>query len=77
MPHLSSILDLFQDGPQTLRYKRVSRYQGQTLIRQLYTNNPLDGSFSQNIAGRWRRSRTPHTNGGHLIEMYSYTQPGG
>ncbi len=48
------------------------------MIRQFYyDSNPIDGSFSQNIAGRLAAvQNAPTTNGDTFIEMYSYTQPG-
>src|SRR5260370_33770591 len=60
-------------------YKRVTQInQGQTVIRQFYYDtNPLDGSFSQNIAGRLTAlQNAPTTNSETFVEMYSYTQPG-
>ncbi len=60
-------------------YKRVTQINlGQTVIRQFYYDtNPLDGSFSQNIAGRLTAVQNGITsNGDTFIEMYSYTQPG-
>src|SRR5258708_27271817 len=60
-------------------YKRVTQINlGQTVIRQFYYDtNPLDGSFSQNVAGRLAAvQNAPTTNGDTFIEMYSYTQPG-
>ena len=60
-------------------YKRVTQINlGQTVIRQFYYDtNPIDGSFSQNIAGRLAAvQNAPTTNGDTFIEMYGYTQPG-
>jgi RHS repeat-associated protein len=60
-------------------YKRVTQINvGQTVIRQFYYDtNPLDSSFSQNIAGRLAAVQNGvTTNGDTFFEMYSYTQPG-
>ncbi len=48
------------------------------MIRQFYYDtNPIDGSFSQNMAGRLAAvQNAPTANGDTFIEMYSYTQPG-
>src|SRR6266852_5552347 len=53
-------------------YKRVTQINlGQTVIRQFYYDtNPIDGSFSQNIAGRLTAvQNAPTTNGDTFSDM--------
>jgi len=59
-------------------YKRITQINlGQTVIRQFYyDSNPVDSTFSQNIAGRLAAvQNAPTTNGDTFIEMYVSVRP--